>query len=87
MTLFELIGLLTHFVIFSVGIGAIWGVVPLARGRRTGFGLVLMALAMTVMILEPTWQLGAWGAMAYIAGFATALWLLLGPQKSSRGHG
>lgn len=29
------------------------GMVPMARARRTGFGLVLMALAIALMILEP----------------------------------
>lgn len=81
--MFELVGLLTHLFVFAVGIGAIIGVVPLARGRRAGFGLVLMALAMTVMILEPRWRLGAWAAAAYVVGFAVALWLLLGPVRSS----
>ena len=49
--LFESVGLLSHLFVFAVGVGAIIGAVPLARGRRAGFGLVLMALAMTVMIL------------------------------------
>lgn len=83
LNLFQVLGLATHFFVFVVGIGAIVKIVPLARGRRAGFGLVLMALAMTVMILEPRWQLGAWSAAAYVVGFALALWLLLGPVRSS----
>lgn len=80
--LFEVIGLLTHLVVFAIGVGALAGIVPLARGRRAGLGLVLMALAMTIMILEPRWQLGAAAAVAYLTGFAVALWLLLGPVRS-----
>lgn len=81
--LFELVGLLTHLFVFALGVGVIIGVVPLARGRRGGFGLVLMALAMTVMTLEPRWRLGAWGAAAYVVVFAVALWLLLGQEGGS----
>lgn len=80
---FELVGLLTHLFVFALGVGAVMGVVPLARGRRGGFGLALMALAMTVMILEPRWRLGASGAAAYVVVFAVALWLLLGPEAGS----
>lgn len=78
---FELAGLLTHVAVLVVGVGGSMGVVPLARGRRSGLGLVLMALAMTVLILEPRWQLGSWAAGTYVAGFAVALWLLIGPTS------
>lgn len=86
LNLFETIGLATHLFVLVIGIGAILGIVPLARGRRAGLGLglVLMALAMTLMILEPEWQLGMVGAIAYFFGFFIALWLLLGPASSSR---
>lgn len=84
LNLFETLGLVTHLFVFLVGVGAIMGEVPLARGRRAGYGLVLMALAMTIMILEPRWQLGLWGAAAYLVGFVIALWLLLGPVRPSR---
>lgn len=82
-SLFESVGLLTHLFVLAVGVGALLGIVPLARGRRAGFGLILMALAMTVMILEPRWQLGAWAAAAYVIGFAVALWLLIGPAREA----
>lgn len=78
LNLFELVGLLTHLFVFAIGMGAIAGVVPLARKRRSGFGLILMALAMTIMIFEPRWQLGAGAAAVHVIGFAFALWLLLG---------
>lgn len=80
----EAIGLITHFVVFVLGIGAIAGIVPLARGRRAGFGLVLMALSMTLLVLEPRWRLGVAGALLYMIGFAAALWLLLGPERRPR---
>jgi hypothetical protein len=79
---FELAGLLTHLIVFVIGIGALVGVVPLARGRRAGLGLVLMALSMTVLVLEPRWHLGILAAAAYVTGFTIALWLLLGPARS-----
>lgn len=79
---FGLIGLLTHLIVFIIGLGALVGIVPLARGRRAGLGLVLMALAMTIMVLEPAWHLGAAAAVAYVAGFTIALWLLIGPERS-----
>lgn len=84
LSLFEIAGLVTHLFVLVVGLGAIVGIVPLARKRRAGFGLVLMALTMTLMILEPYWQLGVWGAIAYVIGFIIALWLLLGPEPAPR---
>lgn len=81
--LYEDLGLATHLFVFVLGFGAMIGIVPLKRGRRAGYGLMLMALVMSIMILEPRWQLGAWGAMAYVVGFVIALWLLLGPERSS----
>ena len=51
--LFELTGFLTYLIVFTIGVGALVGVVPLARGRRAGLGLVLMALAMTLLVLAP----------------------------------
>lgn len=80
LNLFETVGLVTHLFVFVLGIGALLRIVPLARGRRAGFGLILMAVAMTIMILEPKWQLGTLGAAAYLFGFVIALWLLLGPE-------
>jgi hypothetical protein len=52
--------------------------VPLARGRCSDFGLILMALSMTIVILEPRLHLSVLGAGAYVVGFAIGLWLLLG---------
>ena len=76
---FEWVGLLTHLVVFAIGLGGLVGLVPLARRRRSGLGLVLMALSMTILVLEPRLHLGMFAAGAYIVGFVIALWLLLGP--------
>lgn len=81
---FQIAGLVTHALVFLIGVGAILGRVPLARGRRAGFGLVLMAAAMTIVVLEPRLQLGAVGVGAYVVGFLSGLWLLLGPATSHR---
>jgi len=78
---FQIAGLVTHALVLLIGIGAIFGLVPLARGRRAGFGLVLMAVAMTVVVLEPRLQFGMMGVGAYVVGFLTGLWLLLGPSS------
>lgn len=59
---FQIAGLVTHALVLLIGIGAILGHVPLARGRRAGFGLVLMAAAMTIVVLEPRLQLGMMGS-------------------------
>lgn len=55
---FQVAGLATHALVLLIGLGAILGPVPLARGRRAGFGLVFMATAMTIVVLEPHLQLG-----------------------------
>lgn len=81
---FQIAGLVTHALVFLVGVGAILGLVPLARDRRAGFGLVLMAAAMTTVVLEPRLQLGAVGVAAYVVGFLSWLWLLLGPATAHR---
>lgn len=77
----EMSGLLTHLMVFLVGIGGIAKLLPLPRGPRSGLGLTLMALAMSVSLVWPHWQRpGEWAAAAiYAAGFAVALWLLVGP--------
>lgn len=79
---FELAGLLTHLVVLAIGVGGIVGLVPLSRGRRSGLGLVLMALAMAVLVVPPLWRLGEPTATAgYVLVFAIALWLLIGPAS------
>ncbi len=80
---FETVGLLTHLVVLVVGLAGTAKVLPLPRGRRSGLGLALMALAMTVLVVWPRWQQsGDWVAAAvYAAGFALALWLLVGPMR------
>lgn len=78
---FQIAGLVTHALVLLIGIGAILGHVPLARRRRAGFGLVLMAAAMTIVVLEPRLQLGMMEVGAYVIGFLTGLWLLLGPAS------
>lgn len=81
LSLFQIVGLLTHLLVFALGVGGLTGVVPLARGRRAGLGLVLMAISMGVVIMEPQWHLGGAGAGAYTIGFLAALWLVLGPER------
>lgn len=78
---FQVAGLATHILVLLLGLGAIAGVVPLARGRRAGLGLVLMATAMALVVMEPRWRLGAWGALTYTGAFLAALWLLLWPDR------
>ncbi|MEL6065186.1 hypothetical protein [Methylobacterium sp. DCY52] len=81
---FQIAGLVNHALVFLIGVGAILGLVPLARGRRSAFGLVLMAGAMTIVVLEPRLQLGAVGVGAHVVGFLSGLWLLLGPATAHR---
>ena len=85
LSLFEWVGVLTHLIVLFVGLGSLAGLVPLARGRRAGLGLVLMALSMVIMIFEPRWHLGVPAAVVYALMFLIALWLLLGPAQSGRG--
>lgn len=56
----ELISLLTHLGVFIRGLGGIMKVMPLPRGRRSGLGLVLMALAMTILALGRAGGLVNW---------------------------
>lgn len=79
-TSFQLVGLSTHLHVLALGVGGLLGIIPFARGRRTGLGLLLMAAAMGLVVMEPRWHLGLLGAGAYTLGFLTALWLLLGPE-------
>ena len=78
---FELVGLLTHALVLLLGLGGLIGLIPLARGRRAGAGLLLMAGSMALVVMEPRWQLGHVGATAYTIAFLAALWLLLGPER------
>lgn len=79
-TTFQLAGPVTHAVVLGLGLGGLAGRVPLPRGRRSGCGLVLMALAMAPVFVEPrgpAWALTAAGA--HLTLFGVALWLLVGP--------
>ena len=82
-TPFELVGLLTHVLVLPLGLGGLLVLIPLARGRRAGAGLLLMAGSMALIIMEPRLQLGFVGATAYAAAFLAALWLLLGPDRAT----
>jgi len=88
LSLFALVGLLTHLVVFVIGVSGSLGLLPLARGRRSGLGLVLMAIAMVLFTLPPR-SLPDWVvAAAYVVAFAVALWLILGPTRlPPNGHG
>ena len=78
---FGLAGVLTHLVVLVIGVGRLVGLVPLARRRRSGLGLVLMALAMAVLVAPPLGRLGELAAVGYVVAFAVALWLLIGPAS------
>lgn len=67
------VGLVSHLVVLIVGIGGVAGVVPLPRGRRSGLGLCLMAVAMALLVLAPGWRLGWWGSAGYLALSAAGL--------------
>lgn len=82
-TPFELVGLLTHALVLLLGLCGLIGLIPLARGRRAGAGLLLMAGFMALAVMEPRCQLGLMGATAYTVAFLAALWLLLGPDHGS----
>ena len=82
LSLLEVAGILTHLAVFMIGVFGIAGIVPLPRGRRSGLGLVLMALVMTLLVVKPGGLLGALAAAGYTIGFAGALWLLIGPVRS-----
>lgn len=77
---FQIAGLLTHLLVFALGVGGLTGIVPLARGRRAGVGLILMAIAMSIVVLEPILHWGMVAVVVYVTGFLTGLWLLLGPK-------
>lgn len=79
MSHYELAGLLTHTVVFAIGLGGVSGLVLLARGRRADLGLVLMAVSMVLLIVGPGWSLGLAASVGHAVLFFTALWLLIGP--------
>lgn len=79
---FELVGLLTHALVLLLGVGGLISLIPLARGRRAGAALLLMAGSMALVVMEPRWQLGLVGATAYTVAFMAALWLLMGPDRT-----
>lgn len=79
----ELVGLLTHVVVFAIGAGAIADILPLARGRRSSFGLVVMALTMGVFTTQPRWPFEELMTIGYVGIFIAALWLLIGPARSA----
>lgn len=78
---FQVVGLLTHLIVLALGLGGMIGIVPLARGRRAGSGLVLMAISMDIVILAPRWNFGMIGVSFYVVGFLAGLWFLLGPER------
>lgn len=85
LTVFDWAGLLTHAVVLVLGLGGLVGAVPLPRGRRSGFGLVMMAVSMVVLLAgarRPT--AGVAPALVHVVTFALALWLLIGPARSRR---
>lgn len=79
---FLLAALLTHLTVLGIGVGGITRLVPLPRSRRSGLGLVLMALAMAALMI-PARSMAARAAdgAAHVALFGVALWLLVGPER------
>ena len=81
MSVVEIAGFATHTLVLLLGLGGVLGIIPLARGRRGGAGLILMAVAMTVLVAAPRLPSPLTASMAYVVGFLAALWLLLGPDR------
>mgnify|MGYP001240628121 CR=1 FL=1 len=77
----EIVGLLTHLGVLGIGLLGLLGVVGLPRGRRSGIGLMSMALAMGVITIGPQYALPIPAIAAYIVLFALGLWLLIGPIR------
>lgn len=79
----ELAGMVTHVGVLSLGVGGLLGLESLPRGRRSGVGLVLMALAMALLIAWPRWRFGPELATAagHVGLFCVGLWLLIGPVR------
>lgn len=79
---FDLAGLLTHLAVLGLGVAGVAGVVALPRRRRSGLGLILMALAMAAIVIEPRSATGEFvQAVVHVVLFAIALWLLIGPVR------
>lgn len=50
--------------------------------RRSGAGLVLMALSMLILVVQPRLQMMPMVAAAgHVVSFMIALWLLIGPTR------
>lgn len=79
---YELVGIVTHLFVLAVGVGGMANWVPLPRGRRSGLGLVLMALSMFLLMFAPRWQLDFLAAAGHAGLFFLALWLLLAPPRA-----
>ena len=85
LTVFDWAGLVTHGVVLALGLGGLVGAVPLPRGRRSGFGLVLMAVSMVVLLVAARRPpAGLAPALVHVVTFALALWLLIGPAPPRR---
>ena len=85
LTVFDWAGLVTHGVVLALGLGGIVGAVPLPRGRRSGSGLVLMAVSMVVLLVAGRRPpAGLVPALVHVVTFAFALWLLIGPVRRRR---
>lgn len=85
LSLFDLAGLLTHVAVLGLGLAGIADVVALPRGRRSGLGLVLMAVAMAALMIEPRSARGELlQAGIHVVLFSLGLWLLIGPVRRAR---
>ncbi len=80
----EPVALLLHVGVLAIGVGAMLGVVPLPRGRRSGLGLALMATSMLVLFAAPAWNLGPLATTGFLAAFVPGIWLVAGPSDIGR---
>ncbi|MHB1716040.1 MAG: hypothetical protein ACYCV5_01645, partial [Acidimicrobiales bacterium] len=80
----EPVALLLHVGVLAIGVGAMLGVVPLPRGRRSGLGLALMATSMLVLFAAPAWNLGPLATTGFPAAFVPGIWLVAGPSDIGR---
>jgi len=83
----DLAALFVHVGVLAIGVGGMFGVVPLPRGRRSGLGLALMATSMLILYAAPAWNLGPLATAGFLAMFVPGLWLVAGPGDNGQTRG